>query len=66
MALPEPIVVDVSAFAADVLTVDALARLQLAAQRRGARILLRNASEELRRLIAFCALGDVLRVEPGR
>ena len=44
----------------DAVTVDALARLQLAAGRRGCRVLLRGASEELRALVAFMGLADVL------
>jgi ABC-type transporter Mla MlaB component len=44
----------------DAVTVDALARLQLAARRLGCEIRLRNASEELRQLIAFMGLRDVL------
>jgi hypothetical protein len=45
---------------ADAVTVDALARLQLAAQRRGCRVLLRGASAELVDLVAFMGLRDVL------
>jgi ABC-type transporter Mla MlaB component len=41
-------------------TVDALARLQLAARHYGCRIQLRNTSDELRRLVAFMGLEDVL------
>ena len=41
-------------------TVDALARLQLAARHYGCRIHLRHASDELRRLVAFMGLEDVL------
>lgn len=51
---------DVSGVEPDAVTVDALARLQLAARRRGCRVRLRNASPELRRLVAFMGLGDVL------
>ena len=42
------------------VTVDALARLQLAARRRGCRIELRNASHDLLELVAFMGLRDVL------
>jgi anti-anti-sigma regulatory factor len=63
---PTTIVVDVSAFAPDAVTVDALARLQLAARRAGRRLQLRDASDDLRKLIAFVGLDDVLRVESGR
>ena len=52
----------------DAVTVDALARLQLAAGRNGCRIRLRNASQELLELVGFMGLTDVLaeelRVEP--
>ncbi len=41
-------------------TVDALARLQLAAKHYGCRIRLRHASDELLRLVAFMGLEDVL------
>jgi ABC-type transporter Mla MlaB component len=51
---------DVAGVPADAVTVDALARLQLAARRRGCRVRLRNASPELRDLVAFVGLGDVL------
>jgi anti-anti-sigma regulatory factor len=63
---PTTIVVDVSAFAPDAVTVDALARLQIAARRAGRRLQLRNASDDLQKLIAFVGLDGVLRVEPGR
>jgi ABC-type transporter Mla MlaB component len=53
-------VCDVSGVAADAVTVDALARLQLAAQRRGCQVRLRNASKELLELVAFMGLRDVL------
>ena len=51
---------DVSGVEADAVTVDALARLQLAAQRRGCRVRLRHASQELLGLVAFMGLRDVL------
>jgi ABC-type transporter Mla MlaB component len=44
----------------DAVTVDALARLQLAANRRRCRIRLANATPELRELVAFMGLADVL------
>ena len=62
---PTTIVVDVSPPAPDIVTVDALARLQLAARRAG-RLQLRDASDDLRKLIGFVGLDDVLRVEPSR
>jgi ABC-type transporter Mla MlaB component len=51
---------DVESVPADVVTVDALARLQLAAHRYGCQVRLRGASEELRELVAFMGLRDVL------
>ena len=51
---------DVSGVEPDAVTVDALARLQLAAQRRGCQVRLRNASDTLRGLVAFMGLRDVL------
>jgi class 3 adenylate cyclase len=51
---------DVRGFAADAVTVDALARLQLAARRRRCQVMLRGASNELRALVAFMGLRDVL------
>jgi ABC-type transporter Mla MlaB component len=44
----------------DAVTIDALARLQVTARRHGCRILLRHTSHELRELIAFMGLSDVL------
>ncbi len=52
---------DVSGVEADGVTVDALARLQLAARRHGCQIRLRHASSELLELVAFMGLRDVLR-----
>ena len=51
---------DVAGVPADAGTVDALARLQLAAQRTRCRVRLRNASAELRELVALMGLADVL------
>lgn len=45
---------------ADAVTVDALARLQLAARRHACQIRLRGASAQLRELVAFMGLRDVL------
>jgi hypothetical protein len=58
------ITLDVSALAPDVVTVDALARLELAARRGGLQFRLQHASDQLRDLIAFAGLENVLRVEP--
>lgn len=51
---------DVRGVEPDAVTVDALARLQLAARRRGCRVRLRHASPELVELVAFMGLEDVL------
>jgi STAS domain-containing protein len=60
------IIVDVSAIAApDCGTVDALARIQLGAQRIGHRVVLRGATPELLELVDLAGLGDVLPTEPG-
>ena len=51
---------DVSEVEPDAVTVDALARLQLAARRHGCQVRLRGASPALRELVAFMGLDDVL------
>ena len=51
---------DVSGVGVDAITVDALARLQLAAHRRGCKVRLRGASVELLELVTFMGLRDVL------
>jgi hypothetical protein len=63
MAAPAPrsITLDVSALPPDVVTIDALARLELAARRGGLRFRLHDASEQLLDLIDFAGLADVLR-----
>jgi ABC-type transporter Mla MlaB component len=53
-------VCDVFGVEPDAVTVDALARLQLAARRRGCQVKLRHASGRLRELVAFMGLSDVL------
>ncbi|MDQ3858852.1 MAG: STAS domain-containing protein [Actinomycetota bacterium] len=53
---------DVNGATADAVTVDALARLQLTARRNGCRVELRRPPDELRELLAFVGLADVLRV----
>jgi anti-anti-sigma regulatory factor len=57
---------DVRALRADVVALDALARLQLAARQAGFELRLVHASAELRCLIAFTGLAEVLRVEAER
>jgi ABC-type transporter Mla MlaB component len=51
---------DVSGVDPDAVTIDALARLQLAARRHGCQVRLRRASNELLDLVAFMGLRDVL------
>jgi ABC-type transporter Mla MlaB component len=51
---------DVTGVEPDAVTVDALARLQIAAKRRGCRVHLHNASDALMELVGFMGLDDVL------
>jgi ABC-type transporter Mla MlaB component len=51
---------DVRGVEPDAVTVDALARLQLAARGYGCQVRLRYASDELTQLVAFMGLDDVL------
>jgi ABC-type transporter Mla MlaB component len=51
---------DVHGVVPDAVTIDALARLQLAARRHGCQVRLRHASSELLDLVAFMGLADVL------
>lgn len=51
---------DVAGVEPDAVTVDALARLQLAARRTGCTVRLRHASGDLLELVAFMGLEDVL------
>ena len=57
---PDVAFCDVSGIEPDAVTVDALARLQLAARRHGCQVRLRRASSELRELVDFMGLRDVL------
>jgi ABC-type transporter Mla MlaB component len=57
---PGDVLCDVHGVEPDAATVDALARLQLAARRSGCRVLLRDASTDLLELMAFMGLDDVL------
>jgi len=56
----ELLLCEVSQLAADAVAVDALARVALAARRAGCRAQVRGADAELRALIAFMGLADVL------
>ena len=51
---------DVTGVDPDAVTVDALARLQLAARRKRCQLRLRHASDELLELVDFMGLTDVL------
>ena len=51
---------DVRGVEPDAVTVDALARLQLAARRTGCRVRLLHASDELLELVALVGLSEVL------
>lgn len=61
------VVCDVHGVEPDAVTVDALARLQLAAGRRGCEVRLRHASETLLELVELMGLANVLAEEafPG-
>ena len=50
----------------DLALVDALARLQLVARRRGSRVRVRDPTADLRGLLALCGLSDALGVEVRR
>ncbi|GAC1321489.1 MAG: hypothetical protein NVSMB25_15260 [Thermoleophilaceae bacterium] len=58
-------VLDVTRLAPDGMTIDALARLELAARRAGCRLCLLHASAELQRLLECIGLDGVLLLEPG-
>jgi ABC-type transporter Mla MlaB component len=57
---PEVALCDVTGVEADAVTVDALARLQLAARRYGCQVRLRHASSELIDLLGFMGLREVV------
>jgi hypothetical protein len=62
---PNRIVCDVGALgASDARAIEFLARLQLTAMRFGYGLRLSHASADLRELIGFSGLDEVLRVEP--
>jgi hypothetical protein len=62
---PVPLDWDASSLAPDVVSADRLARLELGARRRGLRIRVVGASAELRDLLTFMGLADVLGVGSG-
>jgi ABC-type transporter Mla MlaB component len=55
------VVCDVRGVAADAVLVDALARLQITARERGGDMRITHASAQLRELVAFMGLDEVLR-----
>ncbi len=57
---PDRILCDVTGIEPDAVSMDALARLQLAARRNGCHVDFRNASPRLRALIDFSGLAEVL------
>ena len=61
---PDVALCDVRGVEPDAVTVDALARLQLASRRHRCRVMLRNASVELLDLAAFMGLDEVLPPTP--
>ncbi len=67
---PDVAICDVSGVDPDAVTIDTLARLQLAAQRHACQIRLQHASLPLLELVAFMGLHDVLpigsRADTGR
>jgi hypothetical protein len=63
---PREIVCDVGELVPDGVAVEALARLQLGARREGLQLRLSGTTKEMRDLLAFCGLSDVLGVEPER
>lgn len=58
---PGAIACDVHGITPDAVTVDALARLQLAAHRSGCQVHLRGAADDLLELVRFMGLSNVLR-----
>lgn len=57
---PQVALCDVRGVPADAVTVDALARLQLAARRSGCEVRLQNTTRELRELVALMGLAEVV------
>jgi anti-anti-sigma regulatory factor len=61
---PETVVCDVTGLPGDAVAADALARLALAGRRHGCRFVLRGSSEQLRALLEFMGLAEVLPTLP--
>jgi len=57
---------DATTLPADAATVDAVARIALAARRMGRRLVLRDAADDLIDLIAFIGVAGALGIEPWR
>jgi len=57
------VVCDVGSLEADLVAIEALARLRLAALRLGCGLRLRGLSRALEQVLAFCGLCDVLALE---
>ena len=57
------VVCEVGALQADLVAVEALARLRLEARRLGCELRLRGSSRALEQVLAFCGLCDVLPLE---
>jgi ABC-type transporter Mla MlaB component len=61
-----PLTCDVAGLSApDLVAMDALARMQLAARTRGRTVRLRGATRELAELLVICGLWDVFPIERG-
>lgn len=60
---PDVLLCEVASIDPDAVTVDALARLQLAARRHDCQIRLCHATDELLALVAFMGLEDVCRTQ---
>ena len=60
------LVIELMAVEPDAVAVDALARLALAARRRGCGVTLQGAADELRQLIELAGLGSVFAVQSSR
>jgi len=58
------VLVDVGGVRGDASAVDALARIALAAQRLGVRMMIRNATPELEALVRFVGVAEALGLEP--
>ena len=63
---PAKLYVDVGELEPDLVALDVLARVALAVRRRGRALVLCNASSELRELIEFAGLSEVLLTPRSR